>query len=211
MKKIFNYLFKENPVFVLVLGMCSVLAVTTTFEKSYMMGLVVLIILIISNFIVSLIRKLVNDEVRIPVYIIIISTLVTITELLLKKYSNSLYEAFGIYLPLIVVNCIILGRALVFASKNKVSDSIKDGFKCGLGFLISISFIGLIRELLGNGTITIMNNISSITGYREVLNVFNNDIFPNKLFLTSGGAFILLGIVIGIFNALNKRINRGEE
>lgn len=207
MKKIFNYLFKENPVFVLVLGLCSVLAVTTTFEKSYMMGLVVLIILTISNTIVSILRKLVNDEVRIPVYIIIISTLVTIIEIILSRYSKPLYDAFGIYLPLIVVNCIILGRALSFASKNKVFNSIKDGLKEGLGYLIAISIIGLIRELLGSGTITIMDDISSITGYRFIVQVFNNDILPNKLFITSGGAFILLGIIIAIVNSFK----RGEE
>lgn len=201
MKKIFNYLFKENPVFVLVLGLCSVLAVTTTFEKSYMMGIVVLIILILSNIIVSLIRKIVNDEIRIPVYIIIISTLVTISELLLYRYSKPLYDAFGIYLPLIVVNCIILGRALAFASKNKVLDSIKDAFKTGLGYLVAISLFGLLRELLGSGTITIMNDISNLTGYRSIVNVFNNNILPNKLFLSSGGAFILLGILIGIINS----------
>ena len=207
MKKIFNYLFRENPVFVLVLGLCSVLAVTTTFEKSYMMGLVVLIILVLSNLIVSIIRKLVNDEVRIPVYIIIISTLVTISEILLNRYSKPLYDAFGIYLPLIVVNCIILGRALSYASKNKVFDSIKDGFKSGLGYLVAISLFGLFRELLGNGTLTVMNDISTLTGYRWVINVFNNDVLPNKLFITSGGAFILLGVLIGIVNAMR----RGEE
>lgn len=207
MKKLFNYLFKENPVFVLVLGLCSVLAVTTTFEKSYMMGLVVLIILVLSNMIVSLIRKLVNDEVRIPVYIIIISTLVTISEIILNRYSRPLYDAFGIYLPLIVVNCIILGRALSFASKNKVLDSVKDGFKSGFGYLIAISLFGLFRELLGNGTITVMNDISSLVGYRWIINVFNNDVLPNKLFITSGGAFILLGILIGIVNSMK----RGEE
>ena len=145
MKKVLNYLFKENPVFVLVLGICSVLAVTTTFEKSYMMGIVVLIILVISNFLVSLIRKIVSEEIRIPVYIIIISTLVTLIEIILNKYSKPLYDAFGIYLPLIVVNCIILGRALAFASKNKVFDSIKDGFKSGIGYLIAISIIGFLR------------------------------------------------------------------
>ncbi len=205
MKKVLNYLFKENPVFVLVLGICSVLAVTTTFEKSYMMGIVVLIILVISNFLVSLIRKMVSEEIRIPVYIIIISTLVTLIEIILNKYSKPLYDAFGIYLPLIVVNCIILGRALAFASKNKVFDSIKDGFKSGIGYLIAISIIGFLRELFGNGTITIMNDISSITGYREIIHVFNNSVIPNKLFLTSGGAFILLGILIGIING-----RRGE-
>lgn len=211
MKKIFNYIFKENPIFVLVLGLCSLLAVTTTFEKSYMMGIVVLIILIISNFIVSLIRKLVNEEVRIPIYIIIISTIVTILELLLSKYSRPLYDAFGIYLPLIVVNCIILGRALTYASKNNVWASIKDGFKNGIGYLVAISIIGLLRELFGNGTITIMDNISSITGYKEIITVFNGSIIPNKIFLTSGGAFILLGLLIGIVNALNNRTKRGEE
>lgn len=207
MKKIFNYLFKENPVFVLVLGLCSVLAVTTTFEKSYMMGLVVLIILVLSNMIVSIIRKLVNDEVRIPVYIIIISTLVTISEIILNRYSKPLYDAFGIYLPLIVVNCIILGRALSFASKNKVFDSIKDAFKSGIGYLVAISLFGLFRELLGSGTITVMNDISTLTGYRWIINVFNNDFLPNKLFVTSGGAFILLGLLIGIINSMK----RGDE
>lgn len=202
MKKIFNFLFKENPVFVLVLGLCSVLAVTTTFEKSYMMGLVVLIILVLSNMIVSLIRKFVNNEVRIPVYIIIISTLVTISELLLHRYSKELYDAFGIYLPLIVVNCIILGRALSYASKNTVLSSIKDGLKTGTGYLAAISLFGLFRELLGSGTITIMNDISKLTGYRWIINVFNNSVLPNKLFLSSGGAFILLGLIIGIINSI---------
>ena len=202
MKKIFNILFKENPVFVLVLGLCSVLAVTTTFEKSYMMGLVVLIILVLSNMVVSLIRKFVNNEVRIPVYIIIISTLVTIIELLLHRYSKELYDAFGIYLPLIVVNCIILGRALSYASKNTVLDSFKDGLKTGIGYLTAISLFGLFRELLGSGTITIMNDISKLTGYRWIINVFNNSVLPNKLFLSSGGAFILLGLIIGIINSI---------
>lgn len=205
--KLFKYLFKENPVFVLVLGLCSTLAVTNTFEKSYMMGLVVMITLIISNFIVSIIRNIVNEEIRIPVYIIIISTLVTIVEIILNRYSHSLYTAFGIYLPLVVVNCIILGRALAYASKNKVLDSLKDGIKIGLGYLVAISIFGLFRELLGSGTITIMNDISNLTGYREIIKVFNGSILPNRLFLTSGGAFILLGVIIGIVNSIK---NRGE-
>ncbi len=203
MRKIYDFLFKENPVFVLVLGLCSVLAVTTTFEKSYTMGIVVLIILVLSNTIVSLIRKFVNTEIRIPVYIIIISTLVTIIEILLNKYSKPLYDAFGIYLPLIVVNCIILGRALSFASKNKVLPSIKDAFKSGIGYLVAISLFGLFREVLGSGKITIMNDISILTGYRFIIDVFNNEVLPNKLFLSSGGAFILLGLLIGVINAFN--------
>ncbi|HOO67852.1 MAG TPA: electron transport complex subunit RsxE [Bacilli bacterium] len=205
MKIIFNYIFKENPVFVSILGLCSVLAVTDTFEKSYMMGLVVLIILILSNFIVSLIRRVVNQEVRIPVYIIIISTLVTIIEILLNKYSQQLYEALGIYLPLVVVNCIILGRALAFASNNKITDSIKDGIRNGVGFLVAISIIGLLRELLGNGTITIFDSISNVINYHLIIIVFNNNILPNTLFLTSGGAFILLGIIIACINSIKRR------
>lgn len=207
MKKIFNYLFKENPVFVLVLGLCSVLAVTTTFEKSYTMGIVVLVILVLSNLFVSLVKKFVSDEIRIPVYIIIISTIVTIIEIVISRYSKPLYDAFGIYLPLIVVNCIILGRALSYASKNKVLDSIKDGFKSGIGYLVAISIFGFLRELLGNGTITIMDNLTSLTGYRWIINVFDNNVIPNNLFITSGGAFILLGLLIGIVNSLN----RGEK
>ena len=110
-------------------------------------------------------------------------------------------------MPLIVVNCIILGRALSFASKNKVFDSIKDAFKSGIGYLVAISLFGLFRELLGSGTITVMNDISTLTGYRWIINVFNNDFLPNKLFVTSGGAFILLGLLIGIINSMK----RGDE
>lgn len=205
MKKVFKYIFDENPVFVLILGLCSVLAVTTTFEKSYMMGLVVIVILLLSNIIVSLIRKFVNEEIRIPAYIIIISTLVTIVEILLNRYSKPLYDAFGIYLPLVVVNCIILGRALAFASKNNIKESIKDALRNGIGFLIVISIIGLIRELFGKGTITLMNDISNITGYREIITIFNNSVIPNSLLLTSGGAFILLGLLIGLINYIKRR------
>ena len=124
--------------------------------------------------------------------------------MILNKYSKPLYDAFGIYLPLVIVNCVILGRALSFASNQKLIPSIKDALKNGIGYTIAISIIGLLRELLGNGTITIMDKISSITGYREIVKVFNEPI--NKLFLTSGGAFILLGIIIAVINGL-----RGEE
>lgn len=205
MKRIFKYIFDENPVFVLILGLCSVLAVTTTFEKSYMMGLVVILILLMSNIIVSLIRKFVNEEIRIPAYIIIISSLVTIVEILLNRYSKPLYDAFGIYLPLVVVNCIILGRALAYAAKNKVIDSIKDAVKSGIGFLVVISLIGFIRELFGKGTITFMNDISNLTGYRSIVYVFDNNVLPNPILLTSGGAFILLGFLIGLINYIKRR------
>ena len=117
-----------------------------------------------------------------------------------ERLKVRLYDSFGIYLPLVVVNCIILGRALSYASKNDVGCSIKDALRNGISYTIAISIFGLLRELLGNGTITIMDNISSITGYREIIHVFNFS--PNKLFLTSGGAFILLGILISIINCI---------
>lgn len=204
MMKIFKYLFDENPVFVLLLGLCSTLAVTTTFEKSYIMGITVLIVLIFTNVIVSLIRKIVNEEVKIPVYIIIISTIVTVFEILLSKYSKPLYDAFGIYLPLITVNCIVLGRALSFASKHNVKDSFFDALKTGVGYLVAISIFGLLRELLGSGKITILNDISSLIGYRSIITVFNNNILPNKIFLSSGGAFITLGLLIALINAIRR-------
>jgi len=132
--------------------------------------------------------------------------LLTLVEIFLSKYSKQLYDSFEIYLPLITVNSLILQR-LVFASKNKVKETIKDSLKNGFIFLILISIIGLLREILGSGTITIMNNVSSITGYRWIIKVFTNS---NKLFLSSGGAFILLGILVGMLNALgggNNEVN----
>ena len=163
MKRIINGIIKENPILVLLLGLCSALAITNNFEDSYIMGICVTIILTFSNITVSLIKKYVTKNVEIPVYILVISTFVTVLELLLKRYVNSLYQILGIYLPLIVVNCIVLGRALSVASKEKVSESIKDGIGIGLGYTLTLMIVGFVRELLGNGTITIMNSISEVT------------------------------------------------
>ena len=138
MKTILNGIFKENPVFVLLLGLCSSLAVTDTVEHAYLMGLCVLIILVFSNFLISLIRKIVPGSVRIPTYILIIGTFVTILEIVIKKYVPALYEALSIYLPLIVVNCIVLGRALTVATRENVLKSVLDGIGIGLGFTLSI-------------------------------------------------------------------------
>ena len=149
MKTILNGIVKENAIFVLSLGLCSALAVTTTVENAYLMGLCVLIVLIFSNLVISLIKKLVPDNVRIPVYIIIVGTFVVVLELLLQKFIPVLYSALGIYLPLIVVNCIVLGRALSVASKENIGKSVLDGVGVGLGYTFSITLIALIRELLG--------------------------------------------------------------
>lgn len=204
MKTIFNGIIKENPVFVLLLGLCSTLAVTTTVESAYLMGICVLIILLFSNFIISIIKKIVPDNVRIPVYIIIVGTFVTIIEILLQEYVPALYDAFGIYLALIVVNCIVLGRALAVASKESVGKSILDAIGVGIGYTLAITIIAFIREILGSNTITLMDNISSFTGYRMIIkNILpTNDIFPISFFTTSAGAFLTLAFVIALFNKI---------
>jgi electron transport complex protein RnfE len=194
MKTIYNGIIKENPTFVLLLGLCPALAVTKTVESAYLMGICVLVILMFSSFIISLIRKLVTDSVRIPVYILIIGTFVTIVEVLLKEYIPNLY----------VVNCIVLGRAMVVASKEKPIKSILDAFGIGIGFTLAISLIALIREVLGTNTITLMDSISSFTGYKAIYtNILpNTDIFPISVFTTSTGAFLTLAFLIALFNKI---------
>lgn len=192
-------LSKENSILIFLLGLFSTIMFTTTFEKSYIIGLIVLIVLVFSAFITSIIIKIANVKIKLSVYIILISILITIIEIILNKYVKGVYESFGIYLSLITTNYLIL--------RNK-DNTIKNSFKKGLVFLISISVIGLFRELFGNGTITMMNDISQFTGYREIIYVFNNNIIPNKIFLNSAGIFIVMGLVIGI---INTKVNRGEK
>ena len=205
MKKISNFIFENNPIFVMLLGMCSTLAASTTFEKSYLMGLSIFVVLFFTSIVVSLISRFITDEIRIITYIIVIATLVTVLELLLKNYANLVYISLGIYLPLITVNCLILGKALSFFSKNKIKNSIKDSLRVGFQYLFSISLFGLIRELLGTGKITLMDNISNLTGYKFIVDVFSNEYFINNLFITSAGAFITLGFMIGFINHFRKK------
>jgi electron transport complex protein RnfE len=211
MKTIINGIVHENPTFVLLLGLCPALAVTNKFESAYIMGLCVLIILLFSNFVISLIKKLVPDSVKIPVYILIIGTFVTIVELLLKSYVPSLYSILGIYLPLIVVNCIVLGRALVVASKEKVGKSMLDAIGIGTGFAISLMIIALFREVLGTNTITLLDGLSSITGYKAIYQVLpTTNLLPITIFKDPAGAFLTLGILLGVFNAIRDKKGRGE-
>jgi len=198
---------KENPIFVLLLGLCPVLAVSTTVENAIVMSLSVLFVLLGSNLMVSLIKNLVPNHIRTPVYILIIATLVTITELVLKAYTPDLYRILGIYIPLIVVNCLVLGRAVGFASKEGVLVSIVDAVGFGLGFMIGIVMLAIFREVLGNNTITIMDNLSKITGYKMVYQLIpNTNIFPVGLLITPAGAFISLGLLSGILKMIqNKR------
>lgn len=206
MKRFLSGLIDENPLFVLCLGMCPALAITTSFENGYLMGLSVLIVLVLSNTIVALISKVVDEHIRIPAYIMIIATFVTILELILQTYVEPLSRTLGIYIPLIVVNCIVLGRALSYASNHKVGSSIIDGLKIGLGYTLALSLVGLVRELIGNNTITIMDKISDLTGYIIKYQIFPaNDFIPNALFLTPAGAFLTLGLILGIINAIRRR------
>jgi electron transport complex protein RnfE len=201
MKRLLNGIMNENPIFVLNLGLCSALAVTTKFENAYMMGICVLVVLVFSNLIISIIKKIVPDSVRIPVYILIIGTFVTILEILLKSYIPALYKALGIYLPLIVVNCVVLGRALEVASKESVKNSLLDAIGIGLGYTFAIMLIAFFREVLGTNTITLMDSISSITGYRAVYKVLpTTNIFPISILVTPAGAFLIFGILAGIIN-----------
>ena len=208
MKRILNGIFKENPVFVLMLGLCSTLAITTNFESSYMMGICVLIVLILTSIIVSLLRKIVPDNVKTPVYIVIIASFVTILEMLLKKFIEPLYNVLGIYLPLIVVNCIILGRSISVYSKENVKASILDAIGIGLGYTFSLCLIGFIRELFGNGTITLINNLSSIFNFKLIIRVIPDiKILPSSIFISPTGSFLIVGIVLSVINFIKERNN----
>lgn len=186
-----NGIIFENPTFVLMLGMCPTLAVTTSLSNAIGMGLSTTAVLVMSNLFISLLRKVIPDRVRIPSYIVIVATLVTIVQLLLEAYFPDLYESLGIYIPLIVVNCIILGRAEAFASKNTVIDSIADGLGMGLGFSIAISLIAIVRELLGSG---------DIFGYSVIPDDFNISIF-----VLAPGAFFVLAFLTALQNKLKIR------
>jgi electron transport complex protein RnfE len=181
---------KNNPTFVLVLGMCPTLGTTTSAINGLGMGLATTIVLILSNITISAIAKIIPDKVRIPCYIVVIASFVTIVQLLLQAYVPVLYESLGIFLPLIVVNCIILGRAEAFASKNPVGDSALDGIGIGLGFTIALTAVGLVREILGSG---------SAFGWKFVAGD------GMLAFVLAPGAFIVLAYLMVIFRKLTKQ------
>ncbi len=181
---------KENPVFVLLLGMCPTLGTTTSAINGLGMGLATAFVLVGSNFVVSLVKNLIPDKVRIPSFIVIIATFVTIVELTMQAYTPALYEQLGLFIPLIVVNCIVLGRAEAFASKNTVWSSVVDGLGMGLGFALALTILGGVRELLGSGAIF---GLHFIKGDGMLV------------FILAPGAFIALGYIIAIINRLNKK------
>jgi len=198
-ERIYNGVVRENPAFILMLGMCPTLAVTTSAINGLGMGLSSLVVLAISNVVISLLRKVIPDEVRLPAYIVIVASFVTVVELLMEAYMESLYASLGIYIPLIVVNCIILGRAEAYASKNPPMLSLFDGLGMGLGFTVALVIIGSVRELLGAG---------SIFGF-----ALPDGFEPIAFFVRAPGAFLVLAVVVAIMNAIGikTRANKLTE
>lgn len=186
-----NGIIKENPVFVLVLGTCPTLATSTSVINGVGMGIAATIVLVGSNLLISLLKNIIPDKVRIPCYIVLIAGMVTIVQLLVQAYVPSVYNSLGVFLPLIVVNCIILGRAEMFANKNSVIDSCMDGLGMGLGFTFALLVMGTIRELLGSGTLFDI----PITA-----NLFD----PITIFILAPGGFFVFGLMIAILNKLTK-------
>lgn len=183
-------LVKDNPTFVLILGMCPTLATTSSAINGLSMGLATLFVLILSNIVISAIAPAVPDKVHIPVYIVVIATFVTVLQLLMRAYVPAVYATLGLFIPLIVVNCIVLGRAEAFANKNGIIDSALDGLGVGLGFTVSLTVIGLVREILGNG---------SVFGFKFIA---GDGILA---FIMAPGAFLVLGYLMVLFNKFLKK------
>ncbi len=198
MKTFLNGLFKENPTFVLFLGMCPTLAVTTGVTNAIGMGLSTMAVLVCSNLVISLLRKFIPDKIRIASYIVIIAGFVTIVEMLLKAYLPDLSKSLGIYIPLIVVNCIILGRAEAFASKNNPISSILDGLGMGLGFTCSLTLIASVREILGAGTFA-------------GISLFGESFQPVSMMILPPGAFLTLGILLAVINGIAAKYKKAKE
>lgn len=182
---------RENPILVLLLGCCPTLATTTSAINGLSMGLAVTFVLIMSNICISLLKNFIPDKVRIPCFIVVIASFVTVVQLVMEAYLPAIYETLGLFIPLIVVNCIVLGRAEAYASKNPVGASIVDGLSMGLGYAIALTLLGCIREILGNGTVFDCRIIG------ENYNVL--------IFVLAPGAFIALGYLIALMNVIRKK------
>ena len=197
MERLYNGIIKENPTFVMMLGMCPTLAVTTSATNGIGMGLSTTVVLILSNMLISMLRKVIPDSVRMPAFIVVVASFVTIVQFLLEGYIPSLYSALGIYIPLIVVNCIILGRAESYASKNPVLLSICDGIGMGLGFTFGLTCIGIVRELIGAGT---------------VFGIMPASYEPITIFILAPGAFLVLAFLVAARNKIMRNLEKkGKE
>ena len=191
MKTLTNGILKENPTFALVLGMCPTLATTTSAVNGMSMGLATLFVLVCSNVVISLLKNLIPDKVRIPAFIVVIATFVTMVQLVMQAYLPAIYDVLGLFIPLIVVNCIVLGRAEAFAAKNTVGLSALDGLGMGLGFTLSLTVLGVVREFLGAGTVFGFQLYSSQ--------------FAALIFVLAPGAFIALAYMMAAVNKLQKK------
>ena len=191
-KEFFKGIYSDNPVFRLMLGLCPVLAVSSSVNNALGMGAAATFVLVSSNFVISLIRNLVPSKIRIPVFIVVIATFVTIVDLVMAGFAPALHESLGLFIPLIVVNCIILGRAEAFASKNGIFKSVIDGIGMGIGFTLALVIIATFRENLGNGTWL-------------GIHVFGSSFEPALLMILSPGAFLTIGFLIAFFNWFENR------
>ena len=189
-------IFKENPIFIIMLGLCPTLGVSTQVVNALGMGAGVIFVLVCSNIFVSLLKNFIPDKVRIPAYIVIIASFVTIVEMVMHAFIPSLYKSLGVFVPLIVVNCIILGRAEAFANKNGVLASILDGLGMGIGFMLSLILISLVREVLGSGTITLFP-IGSFSGVIKIPVLYSS---PVRVIRLSAGALLVMGYLKAFFN-----------
>lgn len=198
-ERLYNGIIKENPTFVMMLGMCPTLAVTTSAMNGLGMGLTTMVILAMSNLIISMLRKVIPDDVRVPAFIVIVASFVTIVQFLLQAYIPSLNESLGLYIPLIVVNCIILGRAEAYASKNPMIASLFDGIGMGLGFTVGLTSIGLVRELIGSGKIF---GAAVLPASYE----------PVSIFVMAPGAFFVLALLTGLQNKVKLNMaKKGKD
>lgn len=188
LERIYNGIVKENPIFIMMLGICPTLAVTTSAMNGIGMGLSTTAVLVLANLVISLLRKAIPDSVRLPAYIVIVASLVTVVQLVIQAYIPSLYTVLGIYIPLIVVNCIILGRAEAYASKNPPAPSVFDGIGMGLGFTIALTMIGILRELFGAGT---------LFGAQIMPAAYE----PISILVKAPGAFLVLAFIVAVMNA----------
>lgn len=201
-------IFTKNPIFILMLGLCSSLAITTSIDNAFGMGIAVTLVLIFSNVIISLIRNLIPSEIRLPVFIVIIATFVSCVTMLAEAFTYDLYSALGVFLPLITVNCIVMGRAEAFASKNDPLKSFYDGLASGIGFTLALLAIAFFREFLGTGNIVLHNmftseeifNLMKLIGLEEYSNSIKISLFQNGM-----GAFLVLGLLIALFQFISYK------
>ena len=198
MERLYNGVVKENPTFVLMLGMCPTLAVTTSLTNAFGMGLSTLFVLVISNLVISLFRNVIPDDVRLPAFIVIVASFVTVVELVMKAYFVEINAALGVYIPLIVVNCIILGRAEAYASKNGPLESVFDGLGMGIGFTVGLALLGFFRELIGAGT---------LMGHQ----VMPASFAPIGVLVKAPGAFLVLGILVLVMNAFSIKTEANKK